>query len=56
MSVPGLPFLGNILDIDLDNGTMSTLKIAKTYCACSVQEVDHNTEVVTFGPVQRPYF
>ncbi|GMG29364.1 unnamed protein product [Aspergillus oryzae] len=38
MSVPGLPFLGNILDIDLDNGTMSTLKIAKTYCACSVQE------------------
>ncbi|KAE8363632.1 cytochrome P450 [Aspergillus caelatus] len=27
----GLPFLGNILDIDLDNGTMSTLEIAKTY-------------------------
>ncbi|KAE8323142.1 cytochrome P450 [Aspergillus sergii] len=27
----GLPFLGNILDIDVDNGTMSTLKIAKTY-------------------------
>ncbi|KAL4745057.1 hypothetical protein BDW72DRAFT_211789 [Aspergillus terricola var. indicus] len=27
----GLPILGNILDIDLDNGTMSALEIAKAY-------------------------
>ncbi|KAL4984978.1 cytochrome P450 [Aspergillus falconensis] len=27
----GLPILGNILDIDLDNGTMSTLELAKAY-------------------------
>ncbi|KAL4885752.1 cytochrome P450 [Aspergillus karnatakaensis] len=32
--IPGprsLPLLGNILDIDLENGTMSVLEIAKTY-------------------------